>query len=514
MNRHKNTRADIEQYRVLFFAVGLVVSLSLVIFFFEFEFRVGPQVRLRAKVAHFENDLLELLPEKIATNQRKERRKDHPPNSRPVQAPTTHQVTEAEVPVPERLVRSGIHGKVGKPSELSGVPDHGEDKKDQEAGGLFGYIEYMKIPAAEHLAKGVPAEIVYVPEVDNLIKVEVREKRGYTHHLQKSFPRLYHTIGGQLYVDPMMQELIRDGFTYRLHYHQRTMMVRVHTHFAVNVHQIAHIDEHEIVLESGERIPVEDRYRKLLSRKIKEYARKEIYRNDSIQEIFTDRLLIAADNVRYASRKQAVAIGPRTGRNGSGYAEITVASIDDGSASGITASLAKANRKLAFDRYNQVILPKAFSRKPERPSDWHIDRPYGMADNTIRVDHTLRSMGNVAAILAGRVAGVQVIGDDVFIRSRPDYKCPVHHESRSTHPARCPVQNCNMKMVPGSGSGFGSSGGGPLYLLNGVPVSKEVIMAFPVQSIAAIDVLKSPQTTSFYGARGGGGVIAVYTRIE
>ena len=61
---------------------------------------------------------------------------------------------------------------------------------------------------------------------------------------------------------------------------------------------------------------------------------------------------------------------------------------------------------------------------------------------------------------------------------------------------------------------FGSTYGSTdvLFLLNGIPVSKEVIQYLPMPDIDVIDVLKSIGETAIFGIGGANGVIAVYTK--
>ena len=53
-------------------------------------------------------------------------------------------------------------------------------------------------------------------------------------------------------------------------------------------------------------------------------------------------------------------------------------------------------------------------------------------------------------------------------------------------------------------------GGGPLFLLNGIPTTEDAILSIPVDQIDFVDVLKGGKTVIF-GSAGSHGVIAVYT---
>ena len=56
-----------------------------------------------------------------------------------------------------------------------------------------------------------------------------------------------------------------------------------------------------------------------------------------------------------------------------------------------------------------------------------------------------------------------------------------------------------------------SGDSGPLFLLDGVPVSGDAIAYYPAADVETIEVLKGGQA-AIYGSRGSGGVIAIFTR--
>jgi len=68
--------------------------------------------------------------------------------------------------------------------------------------------------------------------------------------------------------------------------------------------------------------------------------------------------------------------------------------------------------------------------------------------------------------------------------------------------------NMNVQ-IRGNTSLSGSSG--PLFLLDGVPVTIDAIAYYPAADVETIEVLKGGQA-AIYGSRGSGGVIAIYTR--
>jgi TonB-dependent SusC/RagA subfamily outer membrane receptor len=102
---------------------------------------------------------------------------------------------------------------------------------------------------------------------------------------------------------------------------------------------------------------------------------------------------------------------------------------------------------------------------------------YGNADATLKVTQQMASSAfSVLDMLAGRVAGVQVVGQGMN--------------------ARVSIRG-NM--------------GEPQFVLDGMPVEKDLITTLNVNDIESIDVLKGA-SAAIFGSRGGNGVIAVYTK--
>jgi TonB-dependent SusC/RagA subfamily outer membrane receptor len=102
---------------------------------------------------------------------------------------------------------------------------------------------------------------------------------------------------------------------------------------------------------------------------------------------------------------------------------------------------------------------------------------YGNADASIKITQQMASGAfSVMDMLAGRVAGVQVVGSgmnaSVFIRGNR---------------------------------------GEPQFVLDGMPVDKAMITSLNVNDLESIDVLKGA-SAAIFGSRGGNGVIAIYTK--
>ncbi|MCE7068640.1 TonB-dependent receptor plug domain-containing protein [Dyadobacter sp. CY326] len=102
---------------------------------------------------------------------------------------------------------------------------------------------------------------------------------------------------------------------------------------------------------------------------------------------------------------------------------------------------------------------------------------YGSADASIKVTSQMASAGrSILDILAGRVAGVQVVGSgmnaSVYIRGNR---------------------------------------GEPLFVLDGMPVDKDMIASLNTFDVESIDVLKGA-SAAIFGSRGGNGVISILTK--
>ncbi|MDR1678285.1 MAG: TonB-dependent receptor plug domain-containing protein [Prevotellaceae bacterium] len=103
---------------------------------------------------------------------------------------------------------------------------------------------------------------------------------------------------------------------------------------------------------------------------------------------------------------------------------------------------------------------------------------------TISADPLKATVSNAAEAMAGQMAGVQLTASE----SSPD---------------------ANVQIRVRGGSSLTQSGG-PLYIVDGMPVSD--INDIPPSVISHIDVLKDASATAIYGARGANGVIVITTR--
>ncbi|MDP4273287.1 MAG: TonB-dependent receptor plug domain-containing protein [Bacteroidota bacterium] len=120
---------------------------------------------------------------------------------------------------------------------------------------------------------------------------------------------------------------------------------------------------------------------------------------------------------------------------------------------------------------------KLIREEDKMPTDG-IPRLYSKPSNTLIIkDNEIASYSNIFQYLQGRVPGVNVTGDNVVIRGP------------------------NSLYLPQD----------PLYLIDGIPVDKQMVASMSPLDVERIEILKGPDA-SIYGSRGANGVIAIYTK--
>lgn len=122
------------------------------------------------------------------------------------------------------------------------------------------------------------------------------------------------------------------------------------------------------------------------------------------------------------------------------------------------------------------VTVRAAKPKPERPKDIERSSLHGAADGVLVVDRVLASSVTGVGELIMRLPGVYKVGNGIRI------------------------------------GGIGSFGNNtPLYLIDGQPADGAMLDALLPHEVRRIEVLKNATTAGMYGARGGAGVIAIYT---
>ena len=121
-------------------------------------------------------------------------------------------------------------------------------------------------------------------------------------------------------------------------------------------------------------------------------------------------------------------------------------------------------------------------KNEERPDDIRRRSLHGTPDATVIFDANSGSFANLYEMIRGRLAGVEIrqrdAGYQVLVRG------------------------------PGSVQG----GSGPLFLMDGMALQSDDLLNYTPTDIERVELLKNAGTAGYYGARGGGGVIAFYTK--
>ncbi|SDL47088.1 TonB-dependent receptor plug domain-containing protein [Kriegella aquimaris] len=133
-------------------------------------------------------------------------------------------------------------------------------------------------------------------------------------------------------------------------------------------------------------------------------------------------------------------------------------------------------------KLKEVVVKAKIKTRKELINDELSSRTlYGEARNRILLDSIPSAQTGSVLDLLRRIPGVQVFGSfpnqSVLIRGAMNFGGPI----------------------------------GPLYLLDGIPMSSDFIQSLPVPDVLFIDVLQSSEA-ALYGSRSMGGVIAIYTR--
>ncbi|MGA0555300.1 carboxypeptidase-like regulatory domain-containing protein [Larkinella sp. VNQ87] len=151
----------------------------------------------------------------------------------------------------------------------------------------------------------------------------------------------------------------------------------------------------------------------------------------------------------------------------------------------------EANADLYRDKSAKVLeeVTVRARKTEERPEDIQRRSLHNQADAVLVIDDKMPTYPNLYEIIHGRLPGVTVTREGAA--QARSYKVFVR------------------------GVGSFKSGMQPLYLIDGIPIQDpygDALMQFNAGDIERVEVLKSAGTAGMYGARGGNGVIAFYTR--
>ena len=171
---------------------------------------------------------------------------------------------------------------------------------------------------------------------------------------------------------------------------------------------------------------------------------------------------------------------------------------------------------LEIQKYHQNRIESEFLRKqgslrtavqPQDeilPADDGHFRIYERADQVIEVPETESTFGNVLDFLTGRVAGLDISGEQVTIRGTGNFD---NQSSPLFLIDGVPVITSNISNLPvevsrNTGAGSWNEGSNAV----------EKIKSIPLNDIDKVEILKSPQNLAIFGTEGANGVIAIYTR--
>ena len=124
---------------------------------------------------------------------------------------------------------------------------------------------------------------------------------------------------------------------------------------------------------------------------------------------------------------------------------------------------------------------KITEKRPEDPQPFYVESSrllYGVPDAELIITPQLQHYNDITQLMAGRISGV-------------------YYDNKSD------TEDCGLRIS--------GSGGPPLFVLDGLVVSYDMISSLPVSWIDRIDVLKYAKASAF-GVRGANGVISVITR--
>ncbi|MFT4031578.1 MAG: TonB-dependent receptor plug domain-containing protein [Siphonobacter sp.] len=138
------------------------------------------------------------------------------------------------------------------------------------------------------------------------------------------------------------------------------------------------------------------------------------------------------------------------------------------------------DRRIQSDKARQLkeIVVKA-KKEEEEPDSRKL---YGHADATVKFDQ-MNSAGaiNIFQVLQGRIAGVSITGSGM------DYTVQIRGAANFSGVVE------------------------PLFVVDGMPTTKDAVASIPPQQVDYVDILKGA-SAAVYGSRGGGGVMAIYTK--
>ncbi len=167
------------------------------------------------------------------------------------------------------------------------------------------------------------------------------------------------------------------------------------------------------------------------------------------------------------------------------------------SASDITYFLTMDVKKLQNARRLRSAKPER--KLKELTGDGHF-RLYEQADQVIEVPKGEASFGNIVDFLEGKVAGLDINGDEISLRGTSNV-------SGNSSPL---FLIDGLPIIENNSSNWGNESDGEIT--EQIISSVRKVKSIPIGDIEKVEILKNPQNLAIFGVEGANGVIAIYTR--
>ncbi len=169
--------------------------------------------------------------------------------------------------------------------------------------------------------------------------------------------------------------------------------------------------------------------------------------------------------------------------------------------------LKRTNENLAFEKMlklNNIKLLDEVSVKAKKNEENDVRRFYGSASTSLQVTPAIcGGSSNVFQMLQNQsLNNVRISGNVITILGASNFGSTVDAINPNS-PAAVAAQN--------NADPYGTNGG-PLYLLNGVMITAEMVPTIQTCDIDKIDILKPGAESSVFGARGYFGVVSILTK--
>ncbi|HET8573197.1 MAG TPA: TonB-dependent receptor [Edaphocola sp.] len=143
----------------------------------------------------------------------------------------------------------------------------------------------------------------------------------------------------------------------------------------------------------------------------------------------------------------------------------------------------------------------------------------GLQPLVIHFSHTTTTLNETVIVGYGTETKKTIVGASSTISGKEMENIPMGSFTNILQGKASGVQVTAQNGAPGSpafvrvrGTGSLSAGQGPLYVIDGTPVSSDAYSSLNPNDIESISVLKDASTASIYGSRGSNGVVMITTK--